>query len=322
MKEISEIISRILSTLKIESLNEMQESVIDAYDDRKDMVLLSPTGSGKTLAYLLPLVEHLDASNNEVQAVVLVPSRELALQTEQVFKSMGTNLRAVSCYGGRPAMEEHRTMNGVHPQVIIGTPGRMNDHLQKQNFSVDKVETLIIDEFDKSLEFGFQDEMSRVIEQLPNLKKRILLSATDAEEIPMFTGLGRTVKLDFLNTGTSVSDRIRLHIVKSPEKDKLDTLYNLLCVLGSRSSLVFVNYRESVERVGRYLQEKGIYVPCINSPTAVATFLFLRIWHPEDWIYRTLTMSFITIFPSMKKLSSIETEERLVGMRMAIHISY
>lgn len=259
MKEISEIISRILSTLKIESLNEMQETVIDAYDDRKDMVLLSPTGSGKTLAYLLPLVEHLDASNNEVQAVVLVPSRELALQTEQVFKSMGTNLRAVSCYGGRPAMEEHRTMNGVHPQVIIGTPGRMNDHLQKQNFSVDKVETLIIDEFDKSLEFGFQDEMSRVIEQLPNLKKRILLSATDAEEIPMFTGLGRTVKLDFLNTGTSVSDRIRLHIVKSPEKDKLDTLYNLLCVLGSRSSLVFVNYRESVERVGRYLQEKGIY---------------------------------------------------------------
>lgn len=259
MKENSEIISRILSILKIETLNTMQKATIKAYGENKDIVLLSPTGSGKTLAYLLPLVKQLDASNNEVQALVLVPSRELALQTEQVFKSMGTNLRAMSCYGGRPAMEEHRTMNGVHPQVIVGTPGRMNDHLQKHNFDVHGVHTLIIDEFDKSLEFGFQDEMSQVIEQLPNLDKRILLSATDAEEIPLFTGMERTLKLNFLETNIHLYDRIRLHVVNSPEKDKLDTLYKLLCVLGSQSSLVFVNFRESVERVGRYLQDKGIY---------------------------------------------------------------
>ncbi len=101
--------------------------------------------------------------------------------------------------------------------------------------------------------------MSQIIGQLPNLNKRILLSATDAEEIPLFTGMERTLKLNFLETNVHHYDRIRLHVVNSPEKDKLDALYKLLCVLGSQSSLVFVNYRESVDRVGRYLQDKGIY---------------------------------------------------------------
>lgn len=163
-------IEQILQNLHIEQLNPMQEAALDAGREQKDLILLSPTGSGKTLAYLLPLLEHLKEGIQGVQAVVLVPSRELALQTEQVFKSMGTPFRVMSCYGGRPTMDEHRTMNGIHPSVIIGTPGRMNDHLSKQNFDASTVHTLIIDEFDKCLEFGFHDEMSTVIAQLPALK--------------------------------------------------------------------------------------------------------------------------------------------------------
>lgn len=259
----------ILRKLGIEELNPMQLATLEAYGVDKNLVLLSPTGSGKTLAYLLPLVQRLDAGSDEVQAVVLVPSRELALQTETVFKQMGTPFRVMSCYGGRPAMDEHRTMNGIHPQVIVGTPGRMNDHLQKRNFNAKTVKTLIIDEFDKCLEFGFQDEMSEVIGQLPSLKKRVLLSATDAEEIPQFTGVATTeegkllknkvIKLDFSQSENG-SPRLALQTVASPEKDKLETLYRLLCQLGSQSSLVFVNYRESVERVTGYLQAKRF--PC------------------------------------------------------------
>lgn len=157
----------ILRNLKIEELNPMQQAACRAYEEPKDMVLLlSPTGSGKTLAFL-PLVQKLKDEIKGVQAVVLVPSRELALQTENVFKQMNTPFKAISCYGRRPAMEEHRTMKGVSPAVIIGTPGRMNDHLRKGNSDVDTVHTLVIDEFDKSLEFGFQDEMAEVIGQLP-----------------------------------------------------------------------------------------------------------------------------------------------------------
>ena len=127
-------IQTILSNLKIDQLNAMQEASIDAWKEGSDLILLSPTGSGKTLAYLLPLVSSLKKGVEGVQAVVLVPSRELALQIEQVFKAMATGFPVMSCYGGRPAMEEHRTMKGISPAVIIGTPGRMNDHLNKQNF--------------------------------------------------------------------------------------------------------------------------------------------------------------------------------------------
>ncbi|WP_297328570.1 DEAD/DEAH box helicase [uncultured Bacteroides sp.] len=257
-------LSDILLNLKIEQLTPMQEATYEAYRSDKDLVLLSPTGSGKTLAFLLPLIHALKTDVSGVQAVVLVPSRELALQIENVFKTMNTPFKAMSCYGGRPAMEEHRTMRGLQPDVIIGTPGRMNDHLRKENFEAQTVTTLVIDEFDKCLEFGFQDEMSEVIGQLPSLKKRVLLSATDAEEIPQFAGVGSAenaslCKLNFLAT-EPVSERLNLQRVLSPEKDKLDTLYRLLCTLGDHSTLVFVNYRESVDRVVSYLQSKKF--PC------------------------------------------------------------
>lgn len=250
------MIKNILTNLKIEQLNAMQEAAIDTWKEGKDLILLSPTGSGKTLAYLLPLLQSLKPDAKGVQAIVLVPSRELALQIDQVFKSMNTPFKAVSCYGGRPAMEEHRTIKGVQPSVVIGTPGRMNDHLSKQNIDAETVTTLVIDEFDKCLEFGFQEEMATVIGQLPRLKRRFLLSATDAEEIPQFTGLNKTIKLNFLNTEEQTVQRLHLYKVLSPGKDKLETLYKLLCTLGSRSTLVFCNHRESVERVGKYLQSK------------------------------------------------------------------
>lgn len=253
-------ITQALVHLKIESLNPMQESAIESWREGKDLILLSPTGSGKTLAYLLPLLETLKPEVKGVQAVVMVPSRELALQIDQVFKSMNTPYKVMSCYGGRPAMEEHRTMKGINPSVIIGTPGRMNDHLSKQNFESADVQTLIIDEFDKCLEFGFQEEMASVIGQLPRLKRRYLLSATDAEEIPRFTGLNQTLKLNFLSEEEPISQRIHIYKVMSPIKDKLETLYQLLCTLGSKSTLVFCNHRESVERVGKYLQSQKY--PC------------------------------------------------------------
>ena len=248
----------ILRNLNIEQLTAMQEAAWQAGHGREDVILLSPTGSGKTLAYLLPLLDSLNEGQEGVQAVVLVPSRELALQTETTFKTMGTPFRAMSCYGGRPAMNEHRTMNGIKPAVIIGTPGRINDHLGKQNFDASTVRTLVIDEFDKCLEFGFHDEMSEVIAQLPALQKRFLLSATDAAEIPEFTSLNHTVRLNFLNGESLPSARIKSYTVTSPAKDKLDTLARLLCMLGDRSSVVFCNHRESVERVSHYLTGQKI----------------------------------------------------------------
>ena len=229
MLEKNEIIQSALHNLKIEELNPMQEASLEQATGRKDVILLSPTGSGKTLAYLLPLLLTLKPGNDNVQVLILVPSRELALQIDSVFKA-------------------------------IGTPGRITDHLSKGNFNPETIETLIIDEFDKSLEFGFHDEMAEIITQLPGLKKRMLLSATDAEEIPEFTGLHRTVRLNFLpDAADEQESRLKLMKVFSPAKDKVDTLYNLLCTLGSSSSIVFCNHRDAVDRVQKLLADKKLF---------------------------------------------------------------
>lgn len=257
MDEIKDI-KPVLAKLQIEELNPMQEAALRAIGGRKDVVLLSPTGSGKTLAYLLPVLRRLKSDVRGVQAIVIVPSRELAMQIDAVFKSMGTAYLSMSCYGGHSTMEEKRSLIARQPSLIIGTPGRLNDHLGKGNFSVENVHTFILDEFDKSLELGFQDEMAEVLSYIDGVEKRILTSATDLENIPDFVEMGRTTRLDFLKED-GVEERLHMMRVDSPTKDKIDTLYQLLCTLGSNSTIVFCNYRESVDRVVTLLKEKQFY---------------------------------------------------------------
>ena len=247
-----------LEKLGITELNEMQQEAGNAIlCGKQDVVVLSPTGSGKTLAYLLPLVQLLDARQDDVQALVIVPGRELALQSDRVLKDMGSGLRSAACYGGRTAMDEHRKLKEVRPQIIFGTPGRLNDHLDKGNISPYGVRYLVIDEFDKCLEMGFHDEMARLLKKLPGVRRRFLLSATDTEQIPDFVQMGRTQRLDYLMEEEQVPDRVALYEVKSPVKDKLETLKSLLCELGDQQSIVFLNYRDAVERVDDYLRRQG-----------------------------------------------------------------
>ena len=247
-----------LQKLGITDLNDMQREAFDAIlRSRNDVIILSPTGSGKTLAYLLPLVQLLDAGKNDVQALIVVPGRELALQSDRVLKSMGSGLRSQSCYGGRTAMDEHRVLRQNRPQLVFGTPGRLNDHLDKGNIDASHIRYLIIDEFDKCLEMGFHDEMQRLIGKLSALQRRVLLSATDAEQLPHFVEMRRTERLDYLDEEEPVSDRVEVYRVDCPEKDKLDTLRRLLLQLGDEQSIVFLNYRDSVERVDEYLRQQG-----------------------------------------------------------------
>ena len=273
-------IQKILTKLRITELNEMQQHAAEAITGTDgDVVLLSPTGSGKTLAYLLPMVQLINASQDDVQALVVTPGRELALQSHQVLQSMGCGIHSTACYGGRAAMDEHRVIKDVHPQIIFGTPGRLNDHLDKENISRYSIRYLIIDEFDKCLEMGFQTEMQRLIKNLPGLQRRILLSATNAEQIPQFVNMSKKGTLiDFLPEEEQAPERITLYEVHSPQKDKLDTLRQLLLSFGDESSIVFLNYRESVERVNSYLVEQGFTTSCFHGG--------LEQRQREDQLYR------------------------------------
>jgi superfamily II DNA/RNA helicase len=149
----------ILNNLRIDALNEMQTATIDAFSQNPNLVLLSPTGSGKTLAFLLPIVNSLDRTNKKSQALIIVPSRELALQIESVFKTMGTGFKVTTCYGGhKREIEENNLIQP--PALLIGTPGRLADHIRRENITTDSIHTLVLDEFDKSLEAGFVEEIS------------------------------------------------------------------------------------------------------------------------------------------------------------------
>ena len=245
-----------LRNLGIQALNPMQEAMLEAAGGERDILLLSPTGTGKTLAFLLPMLRWLRPDVKGVQCLVLAPSRELAQQTASIFASMGMAYKACCCCGGHPAAEERKAMAARCPAVVVGTPGRMLDHIRQGAIRTGEVRTLVIDEFDKALELGFRDDMGAILGSLSHLERRVFLSATDSEEIPRFARLHNPCKLDFLDG--SVASRIQMMKVCSPERDKLETLYRLLCHIGNRPAIVFANYREAVERIGGYLAAKGI----------------------------------------------------------------
>ena len=247
-------IQKVLSNLKIDALNEMQLASIEVNRGKEDCVLLSPTGSGKTLAFLIPLLNHLDSSAEHVQALIVTPSRELAIQIEEVFRSLGTSFKVNSTYGGHSIKVEENNFTQA-PAVLVGTPGRICDHVNRGNLDLSFVKTLILDEFDKSLEMGFQEEMGYIVGQLNSLQKRMLISATEMKEIPAFTGVINPVQLNFLS---DKSEGLTLKLVMSDDKDKLQTLFDLLCQNTNESTIVFCNHRDTVERISEYLTEMGV----------------------------------------------------------------
>jgi ATP-dependent RNA helicase DbpA len=246
----------LLQNLKITDLNAIQKTVIDKAQSGSDVVVLAPTGSGKTLSFLLPVFSKLDQNKKGVQCLILVPSRELALQIEQVFKQMATGFKVSCCYGGH-AVKVERNNLVEPPAVLIGTPGRIAFHLRAQNFDESTIEMLVLDEFDKALEFGFTDDMSAIISKLFSVKQRILTSATAMEDIPAFTGLKAYEEVNFLQH-EKVLPNIKLKKIPTTAEDKLDTLFRLICKIGNRSMLIFCNHRETVDRISDLLIDKDL----------------------------------------------------------------
>lgn len=244
----------ILQKLGIEQLNPMQLAARNAINENKAVILLSPTGTGKTLAFLLPLIKKLDRRKTGVQALILVPSRELAIQIEQVTREMGTGFKANAVYGGR-AFSKDKAELGHLPAILIGTPGRLADHLRRQTFTAESIKTLVLDEFDKSLEIGFEEEMREITAALPNLEKKILTSATQGTPIPKFAAVQNPVILNYLQ---GEKPDLKIEVVVSPSKDKLATLVELLTHKAGESGIVFCNFRDSIQGVSDYLSKHKI----------------------------------------------------------------
>ena len=244
----------ILSKLGITNLNKMQLAAIEAVASGNDLILLSPTGTGKTLAFLLPLLQNLDEKVAEIQLLIIVPSRELAIQIEQVMREMGTGFKVNAVYGGRAGSKDRIEIKH-RPAVLIGTPGRVADHLRRGAFEKEHIKTIVLDEFDKSLEIGFESEMRDILDLLPELKQRILTSATQDVKIPKFVRLNSPIHLDYLSDKIS---QLKIKRVLSPTKDKLDTLIQLVSNLGKQNGIIFCNFKDSIQKVSDFLSVNGI----------------------------------------------------------------
>ena len=251
----------ILAKLNIHVLNPMQEEAVSVIETSKNTILLSPTGTGKTLAFLLPLMETLDPHLEEIQALILVPSRELAIQIEQVVRSMGSGYKVNAVYGGRP-MSKDKIELKHNPAILIGTPGRILDHFMSDRFSRNHIKTLILDEYDKSLENGFEEEMKGIINELPSLNKRILTSATQGVSIPKFVQLDKPKVINYLTEKASA--KLTLQTVVAPDKSKLNTLLELLQYIGNEPGIIFCNLKDSISFVSSFLERHNVNHACFS----------------------------------------------------------
>ncbi len=278
MNNTIDIRKRALEATGFERLNEMQEQMLATMPQGRDILLLSPTGSGKTLAFLLPLWQAMvqTEATNKREALVIAPSRELVQQIADVWQRLHTGIRCIACYGGHDLRIEQQQLSNClqatdegaqTPFIIVGTPGRLKDHIERGNIEPARKDYLVIDEFDKSLELGFEDEMHAIIDTLSGLRQRVFTSATHAVPIAPWTGFSNYIQVAFgLPTSDDepqqASSRLSIYQVKSPIADKLETLKGLICTLLADNSedslIVFANYREAAERIAHYLTDEGI----------------------------------------------------------------
>lgn len=249
----------ILEKLKIFALNPMQEEALAVIQDNANTILLSPTGTGKTLAFLLPLLQQLDPECKEVQALIIVPSRELAIQIEQVIREMGSGYKANAIYGGRAISKDKIELKHT-PAILIGTPGRLADHFEQERFTTHYIKTLVIDEFDISVEVGAGGEMKAIMGYLPNINKRILTSATQGTSIPSYLRMRKSETLNFL--AEKVVAKLVVKTVLSNAKNKHNTLIELLHHVGNVPGIIFCNRKESIEDLSRFLNKKNIAHTC------------------------------------------------------------
>lgn len=257
MKE-KEILLTVKERMGISELNEMQRQALDAWKSGGgDLVLYSPTGTGKTLAFALCVLQALKPPMQQLQAVILAPSRELVVQTAEILRQLASGYKVTPCYGGHDVADEKASL-AVTPDVIVATPGRLLDHQNRGHIDLRGTRLLVLDEMDKSLELGFEDEMRRLLKHMPRLNRRILASATVLYPVPEYVRLHNATTINVLGQGEQPSERITVHQVMADSKDKLDTLRQLLLTLGGGKTIVFANYRESVERIHQYLLKNRI----------------------------------------------------------------
>lgn len=259
--KLSDITNNLNKVFGITELTPVQQKMA-SLTARKAIQLVAPTGSGKTVAFALNTLLPLESSQRVPRVLVIVPSRELAKQVFETFRgAAGGALKTTVCYGGHQFSDEENSLH-AGSDVVIGTPGRLLDHINRGTLEVAKIESLVLDEYDKSLELGFEGEMRRIVRRVPRKSRVLLTSATTLEAIPDFIDFSHPILVEPMADTGEPTPQGKLDIVKvvSYQRDKLDTAVNLLKSFGGEPTILFVNHRESAERVWQRLKKEGFDV--------------------------------------------------------------
>lgn len=250
----SDIIARIKSVPGITELNSMQERTLNS--DARNLVLIAPTGSGKTIAFGSRVLKNIGQPGCGVNAVIIAPSRELVMQIASVMRQIAGGYKTVALYGGHSMTDEVNSLSPL-PDIIVATPGRFLDHLQRKNITIERLPMLVLDEYDKSLQLGFEGEMKRIAAHLKRCGNITLTSATRLNELPSYLNISDAQLIDESVQNDDLGERVIIH-VESFSRDKLDSLSALLSTFDTDTrSIVFVNHRESVERIALRLKRDG-----------------------------------------------------------------
>ncbi len=244
-----------LKNLGFNELKDIQTETITSFKKEDNIVLIAPTGSGKTLAFLLPILESITPDKHN-QALIIAPARELAIQIEQVFKSLRTEFKVSCCYGGHQVKIELNNLIDT-PQLIVGTPGRISDHLRRGSINPKQIKTLVLDEFDKALELGFEKDIKFITDKLDGVEKRVLVSATSKDNLPDYCKMPNPKILQFVGE-KNYQGALKSFFVKANNDDKLDLLKQLIYKIGNEPTIIFCNHREAAERINDLLFEHGI----------------------------------------------------------------
>lgn len=256
-----EFLPAVRDRLGIEKLNDMQLEMMASAAHNRDIILLAPTGSGKTLAFTLPVLKMLKAPTGRIQCVVIAPSRELVVQIARVMREVAIGMKVLALYGGHNVEDEVNSLKVV-PDIVVATPGRLLDHAVRRNLDLLPVRILVLDEFDKSLELGFEEEMGKIVKRLKNVSRTILTSATKADTLPDFLNLIAPNTIDYGHDNADLRSRMTVKKVVCRSKDKLESLLELLKGITKdavpEKTIIFVNHRESAERVYDFLRKNGV----------------------------------------------------------------
>ena len=264
---LSPEIMRAIEKRNIEVSTPVQAGCIPPMLDWQDVIAKAPTGTGKTFAYGIPIVEHVDPEDESVQAVILAPTRELAIQITDEIRDLSAfkpGVRTVCLYGGAPIGRQIETLK-KHPQIVVATPGRLSDHMKRRTVRVDTAQTVVLDEADRMLDMGFIHDVTRLLDKMNKRKNLGLFSATISREVMDIAWVYQrdaaeiTVREDEQN-----KPDIKQFRMDVPHDGKADAIEKILNETGFDRCMAFCNTKGSTERITKFLQMRGIDAECIH----------------------------------------------------------